>query len=299
MSTPAIENIVKYYKNIEITLIGTLTSLEVMKHHPKVAKVIEVDSKFKLFFNQIINREIFDVFFTFRSSNSAKILKLIVKSNHKFQFNKKKFTLCHQVQKYSDFINYSLEINYPAGHLLIHNNIKENKRSTRSVGINPGGSYGSAKRWYPDQFARVAIEMSKKFEIIILGGDTDIDSAKRIEEKLLEHKIDNYQNLAGKTSISELIKQISTLDVFITGDSGPMHLAAGFNIPTIAIFGPTNEKETSQWKNQNSVIINKNLECSPCMKKNCPLGHHKCMKLIKSSDVIANLPQVISKKSSN
>jgi heptosyltransferase-2 len=68
-----------------------------------------------------------------------------------------------------------------------------------------------------------------------------------------------------------------------------MHLAAAFQIPTVAIFGPTNDKETSQWMNEKSIIVKKNLECQPCMKRTCPLKHHNCMKLIKASDVLRQL----------
>ena len=68
-----------------------------------------------------------------------------------------------------------------------------------------------------------------------------------------------------------------------------MHIAASFQIPTIAIFGPTDHKETSQWMNTNSVILKKKLECQPCMKKTCPLKHHNCMKLISANEVIENI----------
>ena len=80
--------------------------------------------------------------------------------------------------------------------------------------------------------------------------------------------------------------QISKLDLFITGDSGPMHIAASFQIPTIAIFGPTNHNETSQWKNQKSRIVKKDLACQPCMKRRCPLLHHNCMETIEVNDVL-------------
>ena len=93
-------------------------------------------------------------------------------------------------------------------------------------------------------------------------------------------------------SISELINHISNLDLFITGDSGPMHLAASFQIPTIAIFGPTKYDETSQWMNDNSIVVKKNLDCQPCMKRTCPLKHHNCMKLIKAQEVIDSIPLV-------
>jgi heptosyltransferase-2 len=65
-----------------------------------------------------------------------------------------------------------------------------------------------------------------------------------------------------------------------------MHIASAFQVPTIAIFGPTKDKETSQWMNSNSIIVKKNLDCQPCMKRICPLKHHKCMKLVKATDVL-------------
>ena len=66
-----------------------------------------------------------------------------------------------------------------------------------------------------------------------------------------------------------------------------MHLAASFEVPTVAIFGPTRDEETSQWMNDKAVIVNKKLDCQPCMKRVCPLKHHNCMKLINSADVLS------------
>ena len=99
----------------------------------------------------------------------------------------------------------------------------------------------------------------------------------------------------GKTTISELTNYISNLDIFITGDSGPMHIAASLNIPTIALFGPTDPIETAQWKNPYSVIIKKDLECQPCMKRTCPLKHHNCMKLIEAREVIDSIAKVTTR----
>ena len=98
--------------------------------------------------------------------------------------------------------------------------------------------------------------------------------------------VTNYTNLVGSTTIQELIIRISSLDLFITGDSGSMHIAASFQVPTVAIFGPTKDKETSQWMVDKSIIVKKNLECQPCMKRTCPLKHHDCMNLIKAEEVL-------------
>ena len=111
-------------------------------------------------------------------------------------------------------------------------------------------------------------------------------SSDLIEKLLIKKDVKNYKNLAGKTTIPELINHISNLDLFITGDSGPMHVAAAFQVPTVAIFGPTKDGETSQWMNKKNIIVKKNLDCQPCMKRTCPLGHHDCMNLIKAVDVL-------------
>ena len=161
-----------------------------------------------------------------------------------------------------------------------------NNSSLPLCGINPGASYGSAKRWYPQEFAKVARELSNEYDIVIFGGSSEIDIAVDIEKSLIENGVNNYQNLAGNTTITELINKIASLDLFITGDSGPMHIAAAFQIPTVAIFGPTKDKETSQWMNKKSIIVKRSLDCQPCMKRICPLQHHNCMNFIKANDVL-------------
>ena len=297
MATPAIENIINYYNDIEIIFIGSIVSIEALKNHPKVAEVIVLDKKYKSLY-KIYNRlGVFDVYFTFRSSFRAKLLRFFVKSKNNYQFNKKKYQNRHQVEKYADFVNDSLNINFPAGNLTIHSCAPKEKTSSKILGINPGASYGSAKQWYPSQFAKIAIELSDKFDIIIFGGIDEQDFAKKIERILIKKDIKNYRNLAGKTSITELINYISNLDIFITGDSGPMHLAASLKIPTIAIFGPTNDVETSQWMNPKSIVIKKNLDCQPCMKRTCPLKHHNCMKLIEAQEVIDSIPLIFPSSS--
>ena len=182
--------------------------------------------------------------------------------------------------------------NTTAGKLALHTDKKNKGRKNKLLGINPGATYGSSKRWYPKEFADVASALSSEYDIIIFGSPSEKGIATDIEKYLIEKGINNYQNLAAKTTIKELIIQISNLDLFITGDSGPMHLAAALQVPTVTIFGPTQDKETSQWMNDKSIIVKKDLECQPCMKRVCPLNHHKCMKLIKASDVLREVKRL-------
>ena len=286
MATPAIENLANFQNEVEITLIGSFASIEVLKNHQKVIKTVVLDKKYPSLVK--ISRELgsFDAFVSFRNSFRAKFLKLLISANNKHQFKKSKYPNRHQVEKYNDFVNDILGTNFPARKLVLQAINSTLSTHNLKLGINPGASYGSAKRWYPEEFAQVAEELSEKYDIVIFGGLGEVDIANDIEKSLIEKGVTNYQNLAGKTTIPELINQISSLDLFITGDSGPMHIAATFQIPTVAIFGPTNHDETSQWMNEKSMIVKKNLECQPCMKRTCPLQHHDCMRLIKAVDVL-------------
>ena len=215
-------------------------------------------------------------------------MKFFISSENKYQFDKNKYINCHQVKKYNDFVNDSLNVNSKPGKLRLYKkNQSPDVIKKPILGINPGASYGSAKRWYPEEFAKVASELSSQYDIVIFGGPGEKDIALDIEKTLLEKGVKNYQNLAGNTTIPELIDRISELDLFITGDSGPMHVAAAFQVPTVAIFGPTKDDETSQWMNEKSMIVKKNLDCQPCMKRTCPLQHHNCMNLIKAVDVLS------------
>jgi len=295
MATPAIENIVNFYNDAEITFVGSFVSIESMKSHPKVVKTVVLDKKYRNLIK--ISRELgdFDVFFSFRSSTRSKFLKFLISAKNKYQFDKNKYQNRHQVKKYNNFVNDGLNTNFSAGKLVLHNNhskLNIQNSSLQLLGINPGASYGSAKRWHPEEFTKVASELSSQYDIVIFGGPNEVDIAADIEKGLIDSGVKNYQNFAGKTTIPELLDRISRLDLFITGDSGPMHVAAAFQVPTVAIFGPTKDDETSQWMNKKSLIIKKNLDCQPCMKRTCPLQHHNCMNLIKAADVLGAIKRL-------
>ena len=296
MATPAIENIVNFDNEMEITFIGSSVSIEAMKNHPKVVKTAVLSKKYTDLYKVSKDLGRFDAFFSFRSSLRSKFLKFSISAEKKYQFEKNKYINYHQVEKYNNFVNDSLGINSKPGKLklvssstlatTLSEDIPGVKNSKPTLGINPGASYGSAKRWYPEEFAKVASKLSNQYDIVIFGGPGEVDIALDIEKSLIQSGVNNYRNIAGKTTIPELIENSSNVDLFITGDSGPMHLAAAFQVPTVAIFGPTKDDETSQWMNDKSIIVKKNLDCQPCMKRTCPLKHHECMKLVSAAEVL-------------
>jgi heptosyltransferase-2 len=286
MSTPAIENIINFFDDSQVTLIGSNISIQVFQGHPNVLKKVILDKNYFGLYKTIREFDRFDVFFSFRKSYRSKFLKFFITADSKYQFDGNKFKIGHQVEKYNDFINRSLKIRTIPSNLVLNNFYTKIKSKKKLLGINPGSKYGLAKRWHPKKFAQVATKLSMYFDVIIFGSSDEVKICSDIEKYLVENNVKNYQNKAGKTSILELINKIQTLDLFITGDSGSMHIAAAFKIPTVSIFGPTNAFETSQWMNEKSIIVKKKLDCQPCMRRTCPLRHNNCMKLISSKEVL-------------
>ncbi|ADV46672.1 glycosyltransferase family 9 protein [Nitratifractor salsuginis] len=293
MSTPALENLFAAYPKAQITLTGSYLSTEALRAHPRVNRVV-VDRTKSRGFRPLniykLAKELgpHNLAITFRSHFSSKLLLILTGSKKIHQFkpstlNAQRSTL-HHVQRYQAFINSITGRKDVPGPLKLYWPKAEYPRPT--LGINPGATYGSAKRWYPEKFAEVAAALADRFDIVIFGGPGETDIASDIERMIREKGVKNLENLAGKTTIPRLCSQIAGLDLFITGDSGPMHIAAAYQVPSVAIFGPTKWLETSQWMNPHSHIVRHDLECAPCMKRQCHLKHHACMKEITPQEVI-------------
>ena len=298
MTTPAIENIVLTYPQCKLIIFGSFVSTRIFTFHPNVEKIVIDESKkdgnrYVNLYRLAKNMGKVDKVFSFRKNFTTKFFLFFVDAPKKYIYQRYNDEQIHQVIRYNDFVNKSLLCQTEAGKLKIYEEQKSFKKTQKPLlGINPGATYGSAKRWYPEEFAKVAIILSVKYDIIIFGAKGEVDIAGDIEERLIEAKILNYHNLAGKTSVESLIGKISILDLFITNDSGPMHVAAAFSVPTVCIFGPTRHLETHQWMNKDEMLLRREMDCAPCMKRSCPLKHHECMKLITADDVI----QVIEEK---
>ena len=284
MTTPSLSNIVNSEQGINISLIGSKVSVDCLKNFPKVDSSLYLTRDILLDIKNIQSLGCFDYFISYRSSIRSRLLSFFVKAKKKVNFSKGKYKTGHQVEKYSDFINNFFNVNKPPKDLVLFNTGKSRiNTKLKKIGINPGAAYGSAKRWTKDGFIEVISILAEKNKVIIFGSE---DEQSFLSDFSNYKNLRNISDLTGKTNIFELINEIADLDLFITGDSGPMHIAAAFKVPTVSIFGPTKHSETSQWKNEKSVIIKENLDCQPCMRRECPLKHHNCMELIKSEKVI-------------
>ncbi|MDD5052449.1 MAG: lipopolysaccharide heptosyltransferase II [Sulfuricurvum sp.] len=304
MATPAIEALCSIYPDAELTLVGSFVSIEALKYHPQCTRHYVDETKKGG--NRFLNTYRFakelgshDMAITFRNQlhsslllywsgtsitagrrswHSTLLLKYAIKPAHP----------SHLVKQYRDIAQSLSPQPLSIGNLSIHIPLHRYLRPT--LGINPGATYGSAKRWNSEKFAEVARTFSHQYDIILFGGPNEVGMANEIESALKGVKV---TNLAGKTSISELCSFIGGLNLFITNDSGPMHVAAAYQVPTVAIFGPTRHLETSQWMNEKSIIVRHDMKCAPCMKRECPLGHHECMTTITAREVIEAVKNLI------
>ena len=306
MATPALEKLYAAWPDAEITLVGSHVAVEALRAHPRVGRTVTDTTKnggFRLLNVYRLARELgpHDLALSFRSHFYSRLLLFFTGSHQKYIFNKSTHyplptthSTTHQVERYAAFINSITGRSDIPGPLRLDWPVKQYKAPT--LGINPGATYGSAKRWYPEKFAEVALALADRFDIVIFGGPGEADIAADIERTIRKKGVKNITNLAGKTTIPELCSAIGGLNLFLTGDSGPMHIAAADGVPTVALFGPTKWRETSQWQNPHSRIVRHDLDCAPCMKRTCPLKHHECMKGIQAVEVLDAVEELLSDK---
>jgi UDP-glucose:(heptosyl)LPS alpha-1,3-glucosyltransferase len=302
MATPAIEALKSVFADADFVLVGSGASCELFRQDGRASKII-VDESNKLgFFARIAKtRQIaeecgdIDIAITFQNNLFSALLLYLTGAKMRIGYKKelRSFMLtnaleydkhAHQVTRYQKLANEAIGEDLAAGKTKLISTAQ--KTGKKILGINPGAAYGSAKRWDAKKFAEVAHRLSPLFdEVKILGGGSEKAIADEISEYLEQKCVKNYENLAGKTTMQELIDIVSQMSMFVTNDSGTMHIAGAFEVPTVAIFGPTDDTETHQWQNPKSVIIKKKLECQPCKKRVCPLGTNVCMEAISAAEV--------------
>lgn len=172
----------------------------------------------------------------------------------------------------------------------IHNKLSEANVDPNAFFVFcPGAEYGPSKRWPTSHFATLASNLVQDYphtNIILLGGKGDHQLAQEILQQ--SQSQENIHNWCGNTSLDEAIALISLTKGLVSNDSGLMHVAAALKTPQVAIFGSSDPAHTPPLSDRAKVIC-LHLPCSPCHKKECPLGHLKCLKDISPQQVFATL----------
>lgn len=152
------------------------------------------------------------------------------------------------------------------------------------VGVSPGAAYGNAKRWLPERFAEAAARVARQAgaRVALFGSGAEREVAEQIRGMLEDLSVE-ARNFAGQTSLEEFIDRAAACSVFLTNDSGAMHIASALDVPTVTVFGATNHVTTGPtgpW----ARVVRHEVDCSPCMLRECPIDH-RCMKAVSAAEV--------------
>lgn len=314
MTTPALMAVRETFPDAEISLLANPLVGQLLQGHPAVNRVVFFDRKAqhngltgRLRLAQQLRQERFDLALILPNSFDSALVPWLTRIPQRWG----KASDCrswlltrrfhdqpraepeHEVYYYlrllesfgikgdvtQPFLATTLAEDQAAAELLGEYGISANDRL---LGINAGASFGSAKRWYPERFAEVAQRLAaeRHAKVILFGGPDEIEIVAVIEQSLAGRCL----NMAGKTSVRQLMALIKRCSFFITNDSGPMHIAAAFGVPLVAIFGPTDHVGTAP-VSEKAVIVRQPVDCAPCKLRVCPTDH-RCMTAVTARQVV-------------
>ena len=157
--------------------------------------------------------------------------------------------------------------------------------STKILALCIGAEYGSAKQWPASHYADIATQkIADGWSVWLLGSNKD----QAIAEQINQFTAHSCHDLTGQTSLAEVIDLISLSDAVVSNDSGLMHVAAALDKPLVVLYGSSDPTFTPPL-NKSAHILSLNLECSPCFKRECPLGHTRCLSDIHPEQVLAKI----------
>ena len=160
----------------------------------------------------------------------------------------------------------------------------------RVIGVSPGAAYGTAKRWLPERFAEAAgtLATARGASIALFGSKGERELCGEVAQLLNGHQVTNY---AGQTTLAQFIDLASGCELFLTNDSGSMHIASALGVPTVAIFGATDDSTTGP-TGPNARVVRHPVDCSPCLLRECPIDH-RCMTGVSADRVVQEALQLL------
>lgn len=160
------------------------------------------------------------------------------------------------------------------------------------LALCPGAEFGASKQWPEQHYAALAkFYLQQGWQVWLMGSQKDVVSCQNINQQL----DDQAHVLAGKTTLPDAIDLLSVASLVVSNDSGLMHIAAALHRPVVAVYGSTDPGHTPPLSD-NSRVVRLGLECSPCFKRECPLGHLNCLHDLLPEQVIAQAESLLNKR---
>jgi len=311
MCEPALSQLPVLFPQAEITLLVKPAIADLLAQHPAVNRTLVYDDRGrhagltgKWTLAGVLRRHRFDLAILFQNAFEAALISFLAGIPRRFGYATDGRSLLltdpvvvpprsaqrHQVEYYWDLLK-PLGGQGPAPAPRLFVTPEESALIARRladagigaadlvIGVNPGSTYGHAKRWLPDRYAEVVNRVVKDTQsrsgarvgVAILGAKGEEPLGKAIADQIKTRSV----VCSGQTTVRELMALVKRCQLFLTNDTGPMHVAAAFNVPLVAVFGPTDWQTTSPF-GVDAQLVRQAVSCAPCLLRECPIDH-RCM----------------------
>lgn len=299
LTLPVVGALREGFPKAQISILVGIKAVAVAKDNPMFSEVIIYDKhkglKEKLAFIKKLRKKGYDLVIDLRHSLFPFFLG--IKSYYPKFFQKTDFGE-HRVKKHLRSLK-KLGLNTQKIHFpfyiseIAQENIKRilgEKKDSELIVINPTAA-SQLKCWYIERFILLTkrIQEILNLQIVIIGGKEDREKCSKICQE-----ISGSLNLAGQLNLQELAALLERAKIFVTNDSGPLHLASALGVPTLAIFGPTDPLKYGPLSSLNRVV-RKDLPCSPCELAQCS-REHQCLKLLSVDEVFFAFKKILNEE---
>jgi heptosyltransferase-2 len=321
MCEPALRGLRRLFPDAQIALLVKPAVADLFTGHPALTRVLTYDSKGRhagLFgkwaLAEQLRRQSFDLAVLFQNAFEAAFLTFLAGVPRRYGYATDgrslllsnpvavpdRSALTHQVRYYWDLLKPLGLTGDPSAPELVVSPEEEQAMAGRFaqggltandvvVGINPGSTYGGAKRWLPERYAEATERLCRTIResrnqqvgVVIFGAKGEEQLGREIAARLSSRSL----VLSGATTIRELMAALKRCAMLLTNDTGPMHIASAFQVPLVAIFGPTDWRTTSPFGSAHA-IVRQPVDCAPCMLRECPIDH-RCMTRVTVDQVYA------------
>ena len=156
--------------------------------------------------------------------------------------------------------------------------------------VSPGAAFGAAKLWPVERFAAAMDQLSAE------TGRPAVVMGSPAEQALVEAVLaaSDRGALSVPTDLAESVALVAGASLLVVGDSGPRWIAAAFDVPCVSVMGPNFPEQTASSLEHARIVRVEGLECAPCVRRRCPLGHHRCMRDLPVEAVVAAAREVLA-----
>lgn len=163
------------------------------------------------------------------------------------------------------------------------------------VALNPGAAFGAAKHWPSESFAELARRLADErgCRVLVLCGPKERDIARGIVAAAGRREVVGLHDTALSLGLTKAV--VRRCDLLVTTDSGPRHFAAAFGRPVVTLFGPTHIAWTETY-HPAAIHLQVPVDCGPCQRRVCPLGHHRCMTELTPRTVFAAAERLLNRE---